>query len=192
MSRTTRIFTTLLLMIYLKGDSENTAFDHRRKLLKNLSSLNLNQVNFLLPPRLGQESVDQAMILFNIKATKNTAWPVYSEKLSEDVRALIYKDGSFSTKIVLLSKSAFKSWGVLGSTLAHEIEVHGEQNFEWAFLKNRFFGKTLANLEIDAYNYEIYSKDRFGLSDYDIDELKRLREDYLKIHFDSTYNKLDK
>jgi hypothetical protein len=83
---------------------------------------------------------------------------------------------------------AFTSWGILGSTLAHEIEIHGNQsflkieflNFLYSYIQNnsKFVSSIFPSFDImtyenmglgsylaekEAYSYEINSDKRFNL-----------------------------
>lgn len=74
---------------------------------------------------------------------------------------------------VILGPSAFSSWAVLGSTLAHELEVHCRQNLLLVSVRETlgFEGKLAA--EREAYQYELDGARRFGLSEV---ELQRIAE----------------
>jgi hypothetical protein len=133
------------------------------------------------------KDIDLAMALFSIDIPENAIYPIYS--LNLPYRGLTTGDAFLSAKQVIIGDMAFTSWGILGSTLAHEIEVHCNQSFlkieflnfldlvikypEEFILKiyasintppygNIGFGAYLA--EKEAYTYEINSKERFNLS----------------------------
>lgn len=75
---------------------------------------------------------------------------------------------------VLIGPAAFSSWGLLGSTLAHELEVHCQQNltmigvFEWLGLPAR------QSAEDEAYRYELSQAQRFGLDAAEVHQIKAM------------------
>lgn len=170
----------LILACYIKTDSENSAFKVKEWLLNDTSSLDLETIDLTKPPTPGQRAIDQAMILFDIKVSKGIDWPLYDPHLGYKYRAIALQEEVLGRKSILIGKASFYSWGVLGSTLAHEIEVHGRQSIFWLSLRARLFGISTASAEVEAYNYEIYSAKRFGLTKEDISSLKEQREDQLR------------
>jgi hypothetical protein len=121
-------------------------------------------------PELGQASINIALSAFGIEIPKNVKGPFFSAKLED--RGLTLKRGVVSDSVVYIGPEAFSSWSLLGSTLAHEIEIHCRQNFLAIHFQNiaGFDGTGLA--EREAYNYELHQADRFGLSDYERDLIK--------------------
>lgn len=170
----------LVLVCYIKTDSENSAFKVKERLLNDSTSLELGAIDLAKPPSPGQRAIDQAMILFDIKVSKDVDWPLYDPYLEDYYRAIALQEEVLGRKSILIGKASFYSWGVLGSTLAHEIEVHGRQSIFWLSLRARLFGISAASAEVEAYNYEIYSAKRFGLTKEDISSLKEQREDQLR------------
>jgi hypothetical protein len=68
---------------------------------------------------------------------------------------------------VFVGPTAFSSWGMLGSTLAHEVEVHCRQNFPLIVLKDQLGLDGTVEAEREAYEYEIQNAGRFGLDHRD-------------------------
>src|SRR5690606_25474533 len=66
-----------------------------------------------------------------------------------------------------IGPSAFASWALLGSTLAHEIEVHCHQNFTLIRLFDIAGWEGTENAEREAYAHELAHADRFGLTSDD-------------------------
>lgn len=116
-------------------------------------------------PEPGQEAVDLAMAVFKISRPENAAMPVFDPDLKD--RGLTVKTSWTSKTKVYVGPSAFSSWGMLGSTLAHEIEVHCRQNFPLIVLKDQLGLDGTADAEREAYAYEIRNAARFGLDNRD-------------------------
>jgi len=116
-------------------------------------------------PEVGQRSIDIAMKLYAITIPEHVKGPFYSQELED--RGLTMRRGIASDAVVYIGKEAFASWALLGSTLAHEIEVHCRQNFLAIHFQNLsgFDGTGLA--EREAYRYELAHAERFGLQQYD-------------------------
>lgn len=139
-------------------------------------------------PRLRQESIEIAMALFSIEKAPSVMGPRLDRTLED--RGLT-TGGTLSTrKTVTIGPSAFTSWGVLGSTLGHEIEVHARQSFLAVVLRDRMAEVQLSarrrlgayvtalnpsaresfendgtwRAEREAYMYELANAGRFGLS----------------------------
>ncbi len=85
-----------------------------------------------------------------------------------------------------LDASAFDSAGWLGSTLAHEVKVHVNEQLE----KERWYkGKVGDNLnEVEASDHEIANAERFGLSDQEVEDIRRARNEYYDL-LDEEYKK---
>ena len=121
-------------------------------------------------PQLGQDAINMAIDLFEIQIPKNVKGPFFSSKLED--RGLTLRRGVLSDAIVYIGPEAFSSWSLLGSTLAHEIEIHCRQNFLAIHFQNLsgFDGTGMA--EREAYNYELHQAERFGLSAYERDLIR--------------------
>jgi len=110
------------------------------------------------------------------------------------VRSLVYVNylpganaTTFPRGTVKLDASAFDSGaGRLGSTLAHEIEVHVNEQLE----KDRWYeGKVGADLnQVEAYDHQLATAERFGLSDEEVEEIRSKRDEYYD-RLDEEYKK---
>ena len=122
-----------------------------------------------LYPKVSQESINQAIKMYNIQVPSNTAWPVID--FAEQNRGLAtYKPNSSPfTCLVTVGPSAFSSWGVLGSTLAHELEGHCSQNL---FLIGLTETELLA--EQEAYSIELSGVDRFKLTQQEVQMIQEI------------------
>lgn len=113
-------------------------------------------------PTLGQDAINRAMAMFNVALPRDANWPVFDENLQD--RGLTVKSRWFGKAEVSIGPSAFSSWAMLGSTLAHEIEVHCQQNFPMIFLEDAMGLKGSWRAEREAYEHELTNAGRFGLS----------------------------
>jgi hypothetical protein len=69
--------------------------------------------------------------------------------------------------VVLIGPAAFDSWALLGSTLAHEILVHCQQNFFLISVMDLLHLDGTGAAERQAYEYELSHAQQFGLSEDD-------------------------
>ena len=137
-------------------------------------------------PKDPQNDLALAMALFSINTPENVCYPSYSYNLP--YRGLTRGNSFLPKKEVIIGEMAFTSWGILGSTLAHEIEIHGNQsflkieflNFLYSYIQNnsKFVSSIFPSFDImtyenmglgsylaekEAYSYEINSDKRFNL-----------------------------
>ena len=115
-------------------------------------------------PSPSQSDLNQALEAFNIRIPKNVKGPFFSSKLED--RGLTIRKGVMSDAIVYVGADAFSSWALLGSTLAHEIEVHCRQNFLAIHFQNISGFDGTGYAEREAYGYELAHAERFGLTTY--------------------------
>ncbi|MEZ4742599.1 MAG: hypothetical protein R3B45_09155 [Bdellovibrionota bacterium] len=118
------------------------------------------------PPRINQDSIDFAMTLFGIKTPPNILGPDFDDTIED--RGITSKGTLSETAWVKIGSAAFSDWSILGSTLAHEIEVHGRQNFFMIWVLDSLGFDGTGHAEREAYSYELYSADRFGLGYEDL------------------------
>jgi hypothetical protein len=150
-------------------------------------------------PPVSQSSIDIAMKLYAIKRPPSCKHPVLGKILE---LGEISGHPLSSTRIITMGKNAFTSWGMLGSVLSHEIEVHCNQTFILASIldaideKYEEFNKTykppsspmlvlvpkvyygLWLMEQEAYSYQIKYAARFGLTEKEVNSIRYTR-DYL-------------
>lgn len=122
-------------------------------------------------PIPSSKSILIAMKIFSIEGSKKMGLPSYDPSLKDRGQTVISEGGKPCQ--VKVGTSAFQSWGVLGATLAHEIEVHCNQDITFIKAFDLFGGLGTYFAERAAYKYEIDSKKRFGLA---TDEVKSIRE----------------
>jgi hypothetical protein len=121
-------------------------------------------------PALSESSIKTAMMVYGIKSPTRFNGPFIDFKMED--RGLTVRKGVNSIPTVYVGPEAFSSWALLGSTLAHEIEVHCRQNFLAIHFQNLagFDGTGMA--EREAYRYELANASRFGLAQYDQDLIR--------------------
>lgn len=169
------------------------------------TQINMIKIPVLYPeekPNQPTKDIDLAMALFSIDIPENAKYPIYNQNLP--YRGLTIGDAFFSTKQVIIGEMAFKSWGILGSTLAHEIEVHCNQSFlkieflNFLYVVMKYHKKLILKIypslnlsphenlglgaylaEKEAYMYEINSKKRFNLSPKEVIAIKNILENEL-------------
>ena len=120
-------------------------------------------------PEKGMESVKIAIDRFNIKIPENVTLIYYNPNNKEDRAVTLARiDGA---RHVYVTDMAFTSWGMLGATLLHELEVHCVQDmsFVWDKSMDKHTKKSIiASYEREAYNYEISNANRLGLTEKEI------------------------
>lgn len=116
-------------------------------------------------PMPGQEAIDLAMEIYNISRPADAEHPVFDAELKD--RGLTVKSSWLGKTQVSIGPSAFSSWGMLGSTLAHEVEIHCRQNFAMIYMRDQLGLNGTAEAEREAYRHEILNAERFGLSGRD-------------------------
>jgi hypothetical protein len=114
------------------------------------------------PPKVSQESIDLALMFYGIEVPKDADHPTLEQDLAD--RGVTIKPAYFGKTKVNIGPSAFASWALLGSTLAHELEIHCVQSFfaVWVLDLLGLRGTELA--ERRAYVFELENKNRFGLN----------------------------
>lgn len=172
---------------------ENLEFHNYEKAMSEVEVI----IPLSLPPQ-NQESIETALTLFSIQVPNTVEGPSYDSELSD--RGLTTGGLVLPQKSVTVGPSAFTSWAVLGSTLAHELEVHVPQSFfvvvaqdhlsQWTFEARRIAGKIFPSFapsakdlfendgtwkaERDAYMHEIKNAKRFGLSEDELASIWRV------------------
>jgi hypothetical protein len=77
---------------------------------------------------------------------------------------------------VEIGDDAFVSAARLGSTIAHEVEVHVNRHLVHGLGYPPADEQCALIYEVEAYDYELASKDRFGLSAPEVELLQRSRD----------------
>lgn len=127
-------------------------------------------------PSITQDSIDQAVLRFGIRLDHNAAHPRFDGALVD--RGITSRTSWHSKAEIRIGPAAFDSWALLGSTLAHEVEVHARQNFWIIGMLDAMGLDGTGMAERQAYAHELNHADRFQLSDAD-----RNRIQYTMNHF---------
>ena len=122
-------------------------------------------------PPITQESLYRAIAMYNIRIPHGVAFPTLDPNLQD--RGLTSLNPWTKRFTVKIGPAAFQSWALLGSTLAHEFEVHCRQSFLWIHMQDLVGLNGTDQAEREAYAYEISSAPRFGLS---ADEIGMIQE----------------
>ena len=158
------IFLVLIFSWFLFCSVHSYSIQSENKRIEAMS----NSVNaqILIPVVENNESIKLAMLSYSIKAPKGCTNPQFDPELKD--RGITIKRPWNDEYIVEIGPKAFDSWAILGATLAHEVEVHCNQNFVWVNFLDFIGMDGTGFAERVAYNYEITNQDRFGLTSEDI------------------------
>jgi hypothetical protein len=113
-----------------------------------------------VPPQ-GQEAIDLALLFFGIRVPANAEHPVFDAELGD--RGLTTRGAFFKKARVSIGPAAFANWALLGSTLAHELEVHCNQNLLAIYVMDAVGLDGTGEAERQAYAHELRHAKRFGL-----------------------------
>ena len=119
----------------------------------------------LSKPPMTQESIDLAMQMFAIEVPEGASYPRFDSQLED--RGLTTMNGWGKDLEVTIGPAAFTSWALLGSTLAHELEVHCRQSFFLIRVKDLLGMNGTDEAEREAYLYELTNSERFHLKTSD-------------------------
>lgn len=168
-------------------------------------------INLEVPPdvpAMTQAAVDAAIEMFAIDVPADTQAPQFDKELFD--RGLTSGNLLGQQKTILVGPAAFTSWGILGSTLGHEAEVHARQSFlkivvydKWYQFKaslnstleqtmtakasnnKKFPSEGLVSpgtlaAEQEAYIFELDSALRFGLTHRETRAIRHVMDTYYK------------
>lgn len=113
-------------------------------------------------PDISQENIDLALVMFGIEVPSSAEHPRLDRDLHD--RGLTSRGAFMEKAKVTVGPAAFTSWGLLGSTLAHEIEVHCQQNFFAIYVMDVIGMDGTGAAERQAYVHELRNAHRFGLA----------------------------
>lgn len=132
-----------------------------------------------LPP-MNQESVDLALVMFGIEVPTAAEHPRFDPELRD--RGLTTRGAFMEKAEVTVGPAAFSSWALLGSTLAHELEVHCQQNFLAIYVMDTIGLDGTGAAERQAYIHELRGAQRFGLIGDDAELIADTMEYYYPEH----------
>jgi len=127
-------------------------------------------------PAMTEESIHLAMNFFEIDLPANTAMPTLNKKLK--VRGMTTRSLMQTMNKVEIGPEAFMSWGLLASTIAHEVEIHCKQNLLLINLQEMVGINANVKAEREAYNHELSNAKKFGLRAFEIHNIRRSRDYY--------------
>jgi hypothetical protein len=130
-------------------------------------------------PKLKQESIDLALAIYGIEVPE-TAYPPKLNVNLED-RGLSSRFAWAEKIQVEIGPAAFESWGLLASTLAHELEVHCQQNFALIGMMDFLRLDGTLRAERQAYLHELRNARRFGLSPESQDLIANTMDYYYRL-----------
>ena len=115
-------------------------------------------------PPVSQASIIKAVNNFEIQIPMFSRYP----SLDMDMDKSALGEARFSVLLNMcaptIGPGAFTSWNMLGAILAHEVEVHCNQNW-WKSYTDRIFGDDpTPMLEREAYIYTVLDRKRFHLT----------------------------
>jgi hypothetical protein len=127
-------------------------------------------------PEVSQASIDLALAMFGIDVPSTAQRPRLDPELRD--RGLTVRAAFMDKAEVTVGPAAFASWGLLGSTLAHELEVHCRQNFLFISVMDGFGLDGTGEAERQAYIHELRNAKRFGLAGGDAELIADTMEYY--------------
>ena len=128
-------------------------------------------------PGVSQESIDKAIKNFEIKVPLFALYPRLDEQMFH-ANGQAYLMSLFHICKPTIGPGAFSSWGKLASTIAHEVEVHCNQNLWRAQIDELTGNSVVSKLEREAYMYTILDAKRFQLTENEIMTLTLTMETY--------------
>ncbi len=137
--------------------------EHREHFARDVRAVNV--VPPESQPPMTQESIELALKMFAIEVPATAMQPRLDLNLED--RGLTTLNGWGSKLDVTIGPAAFSSWALLGSTLAHELEVHCLQNFFVIRVKDLLGLKGTDQAEREAYLHELANSERFHLKHSD-------------------------
>jgi hypothetical protein len=124
----------------------------------------MNKISVSAPdtaPPVSQASIDTALAIYGIELPHESAYPILDLSLTD--RGVTTRRPLSNSVEIKIGPAAFSSWGLLGSTLAHEIEVHARQNFFLIYMMDIVGLDGTGEAERQAYLHELRNAKRFGL-----------------------------
>ncbi len=184
----TRMFfrVTVLCLVFVSIGSifmARHSLDLREQFAKDLHSVTV--VPPMSKPPMTQESIDVALEMFGIVIPNNAASPTLDMKLED--RGLTTLNGWGKKLEVTVGPAAFTSWAVLGSTLAHELEIHCNQNFAIIRMKDMLGLEGTNGAEREAYMHELTNSERFHLKDADQMSIRATMDYYYPVSESGTF-----
>lgn len=179
LGQVSRIFRFTTLGLSLLGLTWALHTARREIAAKEAFESGLRRVRVTPPPgapTVSQDSIDLALALFGIELPPSASAPRLDENLRD--RGLTSRAAFMEKAEVTIGPAAFTSWGLLGSTLAHELEVHCQQNFLLISVMDAIGLDGTGEAERQAYIHELRNARRFGLGHEDAELIADTMEYY--------------
>jgi hypothetical protein len=160
--------TNYKLAVATLGILAIVAFAHKQVDDEQVFARDVAETTVVAPegaPPITQASIDLAMQMYGIKLPSDTEPPMLDLNMQD--RGLTTRSPILDKARVSIGPAAFSSWALLGSTLAHEIEVHCQQNFFAIYIMDLVGLDGTGAAERQAYVHELSHADRFGTPDDD-------------------------
>lgn len=155
-----RLFILILFLVWGIHKEKVEGF-YNQKLAHEMQQVKV-KVNLTNPPKCDQYNLDLAYVMYSINKPIWAKYPIYKEAYCDDflycdegVRGAFFYHKIIKRRPVEIYCSAFTSWGMLGSVIAHEVEVHGNQDIGIM---------SYEQIESEAYLYQYNNAERFGLT----------------------------
>ncbi len=130
--------------------------------------------------RLKQTAIGRAIAAYRIDVSHlrvGVSYSPHGDMREREGATYVDEDGTVRVEI---GDEAFASPARLGSTIAHEVEVHvNRQITKGVYCPSTDEQGTLLQ-EVEAYDHELASKDRFGLGADELKLLKQRRASYYR------------
>ena len=145
----------------------------KRSFSSEFKSYNISKIK--RRPSVSMESIHIAMHRYNIQYPSGSycEYPQISYDLGPGVRGVVRENIPMVSAGVYIGPAAFSSWAILGSTLAHEIEVHCSQDLLHISLMMMLMPHSSRNIETEAYLHELHGKNRFDHTSFERQEIFR-------------------
>ena len=131
--------------------------------------------------RLKQAAIRRAVEVYGIDLRRVASGVQYSphgNMREREGATILDADGTIR---VVIGDSAFRSAAWLGSTIAHEIEVHVDRQIARGVHYPPSNEEGTLIQEVEAYDHELAGTDRFGLSQDEIRSLKQRRAGFYRV-----------
>jgi len=115
-------------------------------------------------PPVSQESIIRAVNNFEIQVPMLSFYPSLDIDMDKTHLGEAYSIPLLHMCVPTIGAGAFTSWGRLGSTLAHEVEVHCNQNWWRSSVEKLFLYDPNPMMEREAYTYTLLDSKRFHLT----------------------------
>jgi hypothetical protein len=128
-------------------------------------------------PSISQESIDKAIENFEIHVPLFALHPRLDLHMRDAV-GQAYLQYFYHICKTAIGPGAFTSWGMLAAVIAHEVEVHCNQNLWLAGFEATLGKSSILKLERQAYMYTLLEAKRFQLTDSEILSINSVMEYY--------------